>query len=110
MARSVTVLVLLVGLSGALAASCGDLLPVPCPLEGGCDTDTTTCSQELACANQDAGLINTCCAHLGVERWRCWYEVPDGEVFECEEIADEMSAANFCEQAVDDMTAYCTDE
>ncbi|MGB0590896.1 MAG: hypothetical protein ACPGU1_14540 [Myxococcota bacterium] len=73
-----------------------------------CEESATTCTSELACANQD-GLVETCCTELGEDNWSCTYVTPDGTEFACEAIVDEVNAGDYCEQAVEDLTAYCTD-
>jgi len=106
----------------------------------GCGEMTTTCRQELACANQE-GLITTCCeddpqitvlpaacvddalanreaCEAAGQAWveerhipttRCWYEAPDGVVFECDPIEDEASAGGYCVEAVDALVDHCSD-
>jgi hypothetical protein len=74
-----------------------------------CEESATTCTEELACANQQEGLVQTCCTEKGEEDWECSYITPDGTEFACEPIVDEVNAGNYCEQAVEDLTAYCTD-
>ena len=78
-------------------------------LSGACEESATTCTSELACANQGEGLVETCCTELGEDNWACTYVTPDGTEFACEAIVDEVNAADYCEQAVEDLTAYCTD-
>ena len=77
-------------------------------LIGACDESATTCTEELACANQE-GLVETCCTERAENDWECSYVTPDGAVFACEAIVDEINAGDFCEQAVEELTAYCTD-
>jgi hypothetical protein len=74
----------------------------------GCYEEPTTCVSELACANQE-GLIATCCGPGDDGMTSCWYEAPDGTVFACDPIEDEASAEGFCAQAVEDLTAHCSE-
>jgi hypothetical protein len=73
-----------------------------------CEESATTCTEELACANQE-GLVQTCCTERAEDDWECSYITPDGTEFTCEAIVDEVNAGDYCEQAVEELTAYCTD-
>jgi hypothetical protein len=75
---------------------------------GACEESATTCTEELACANQE-GLVQTCCTERAEDDWECSYITPDGAEFACEPIVDEINAGDFCEQAVEELTDYCTD-
>ena len=75
----------------------------------GCHDEETTCVSELACAAQPEGLIETCCTTHNDDSFSCWYEAPDGVVFDCEPIVDEASAGSYCEQAVEDLVAHCSE-
>jgi len=94
MRRSTAFIALLGALLGGMAA--------------GCTGEGMTCRYELACANQD-GLIGTCCVEEPDGRWSCYYEAPDGTRFDCESIEDPISAVPYCEQAVEDLTAHCSE-
>ena len=74
----------------------------------GCYDEGTTCVSDLACANQE-GLIATCCAPEDDGTSTCWYEAPDGVVFTCDPIVDEANVRGHCAQAVDDLTAHCSE-
>ncbi len=85
------------------------LIGLGIPLQAGCAEDDPSCTTDLACANQANALIVSCCAVLSEDDASCWYEMPDGIVFECDPIDDAMNIEPACEQAVADMTAYCSD-
>ena len=72
-----------------------------------CEESKTICTEELACASQGEGLISTCCTELAEDQWQCEYTTPDGTVFECEEISDEMTAGKYCEEAAEALQAHC---
>ena len=75
---------------------------------GACEEEATTCTEELACANQD-GLVQTCCTEKAEEDWSCSYITPDGKEFACEPILDEVNAGSYCEQAVEELNDYCSE-
>ena len=74
----------------------------------GCNDEAMTCSYDLACANQE-GLIGHCCLEEGENQWLCFYETPDGKTFTCDPIEDPVNAGPYCEQAIADMTAHCSE-
>lgn len=74
----------------------------------GCVEDGATCAHELACANLE-GRIGTCCATEADGTSTCWYEAPDGVTFICEPIEDSIRAGTYCELAVEELTAHCSE-
>lgn len=78
-------------------------------LVGACEESATECTEELACANQE-GLVQACCTENAEDDWSCSYITPDGTEFACEPITDEVNAGDYCEEAVEALTAYCSEE
>ena len=76
-------------------------------LAGACEEEATECTTDLACANQE-GLVQTCCTELGEDNWSCTYVTPDGTEFACAPITDEVNAGDYCEEAVEALTAHCS--